>query len=102
MDRDVSDHLSGALGVRHAHRLNITLIILVGVAVGTLLASGSVSAEPLASALVLGLAMLKGRLILLEFLGLRDAHALWRGIVTAWILGVTSFAFAASAARWLI
>jgi Prokaryotic Cytochrome C oxidase subunit IV len=88
--------------MRHAHRLNVTLVVLVGLAVGTLLASGLMSAGPVASAVVLGLAVLKGRLILLDFLGLRDAHALWRGLVTAWILGVTSFAFAAFAARWLI
>jgi Prokaryotic Cytochrome C oxidase subunit IV len=88
--------------MRHAYRLNITLIVLVGLAAGTLLASGAMPAGPVASAVLLGLAVLKGRLILLDFLGLRDPHALWRGIVTAWILGVTTFAFAASAARWLI
>lgn len=76
--------------------------MLLALAATTLLASRLMSPGPLASAVLLGLAVLKGRRILLDFLGLRDAHALWRGIVTAWICGVASFAWAASAARLLI
>jgi len=84
------------------HQLDTVLVILLGLAAVTLLASRILTPGPFASAVVLGLAALKGRQILLDFLGLRDAPALWRGIVTAWIFGVTSFAFAASAVSWLI
>jgi Prokaryotic Cytochrome C oxidase subunit IV len=84
------------------HQLDTALVMLLGLAVTTLLASRLINPGLIANAVLLGLAVLKGRRILLDFLGLRDAHALWRGIVTAWILAVTSFAWAASAARWLI
>jgi hypothetical protein len=57
---------------------------------------------PLETAVVLGLAVLKGRRILLDFLGLRAVAPIWRGLVTAWVVGVASFAWAASAARLLI
>lgn len=84
------------------HRLDLTLLILVGLALATLAASWQLMAGPWASAIVLGLAVLKGRLILLDFLGLRTAPVIWRGLVTTWIVGVASFAWAVSAARlWI-
>ena len=84
------------------HLLEITLIVLIGLAIATLLASWNLMAGPFGSAAVLGLAILKGRRILLEFLGLRTAPAIWRGLVTAWVFGVASFAWAASTIRLLI
>lgn len=84
------------------HSLEITLIILVGLAIATLLASWQLMAGHAGSAVVLGLAVLKGRRILLDFLGLRAASTIWRGLVTAWVIGVASFAWAASAARLFI
>jgi cytochrome c oxidase subunit IV len=84
------------------HPLEVTLLVLVGLAVATLLASWHLMAGPLATAVLLGLAALKGRRILLDFLGLRAASPVWRGLVTAWVVGVASFAWAASAARLLI
>jgi hypothetical protein len=84
------------------HPLEITLYILIALALATLIVSWQLMAGPVATAIVLGLAMLKGRTILLDFLGLRAAPALWRGLVTAWVVGVASFAWAASAARLLI
>jgi hypothetical protein len=84
------------------HPLEVTLLVLVGLAVATLLASWHLMAGPVASAVLLGLAALKGRRILLDFLGLRAASPVWRGLVTAWVVGVASFAWAASAARLLI
>jgi len=86
----------------HRRLPEITLMVLVGLAIATLLASWQLMGGPLTTAVVLGLAALKGRRILLDFLGLRTAPAVWRGLVTAWVLGVTSFAWAASAARLLI
>lgn len=84
------------------HPLEITLCILIALALATLIVSWQLMAGPVATAIVLGLAMLKGRTILLDFLGLRAAPALWRGLVTAWVVGVASFAWVASAARLLI
>lgn len=84
------------------HSLDMTLVVLVGLAVATLLASWHLMAGPLASAVALGLATLKGRRILLDFLGLRAVSPIWRGLVTAWVLGMASFAWAASAVRLLI
>jgi hypothetical protein len=82
--------------------LESTLIVLVGLAVATLCASRVLPGVLLANVILLVLAMLKGRWILLDFLGLRTAPAIWRALVTAWVLGVASFAFAVSAARLLI
>lgn len=84
------------------HPLDRTLVVLVGLAVATLLVSWHLIVGPLASAVVLGFAALKGRRILLDFLGLRAVSPIWRGLVTAWVLGVASFAWASSAVRLLI
>lgn len=84
------------------HSLDKTLVVLVGLAVATLLASWHLMAGPLASAVVLGLAALKGRRILLDYLGLRAVSPIWRGLATVWVLGLASFAWAASAVRLLI
>lgn len=84
------------------HPLEITLISLIGLAIASLLASWNLMAGPFSGAVVLGLGALKGRWILLDFLGLRTAPAIWRGLVTAWVFGVASFAWAASVARLLI
>jgi hypothetical protein len=84
------------------HPLEVTLIVLVWLAIATLLASWHLMAGPFGAPVVLGLAVLKGRKILLDFLGLRTAPAVWRSLVTAWVIGVASFAWAASAARLLI
>jgi hypothetical protein len=84
------------------HPLEITLVVLVGLASATLLASWHLMPGPFSGAVVLGLAVLKGRWILLDFLGLRTAPAIWCGLVTAWVLGVASFAWAASVVRLLI
>lgn len=84
------------------NRLEITLIALIGLAIGSLLASWNLMAGPFGGAVVLAFAALKGRWILLDFLGLRTASTIWRGLVTAWVFGVASFAWAASAVRLLI
>ncbi|MDI4231859.1 hypothetical protein OZ411_03415 [Bradyrhizobium sp. Arg237L] len=84
------------------HPLETTLILLIGLAIATLIASRSVPVAWLSNVVVLALAALKGRWILLDFLGLRAVPAIWRGLVSAWVLGVASFALAASIARLLI
>lgn len=84
------------------HPLDTTLLLLIGFAIATIGASWNPFAVPFVDVAVLGLAALKGRCILLDFLGLRSAPAIWRGLVSAWVFGVVSFACAASAVRLLI
>jgi cytochrome c oxidase subunit IV len=84
------------------HPLETTLILLIGLAIATLVAARSLPVAWLGNIVVLGIAILKGRCILLDFLGLRTAPAIWRGLVTAWVLGLASFAWVASTARLLI
>jgi hypothetical protein len=88
--------------MQQRHSLEITLTVLAGLAIATLLASWQLMAGPLATATVLGLAAVKGRRILMDFLGLRAVSPVWRGLVTAWVIGVTSFVWVASFARLLI
>lgn len=78
-------------------RLDVTWILLIGLALATLLLPPLLSRPLLANALVLALAALKGRRIVLDFLDLRAAPALWRGVVSAWIIVLVLFAWLASA-----
>jgi len=77
--------------------LDTTLILLIGLSLATSCASWDLFAAPFVDAAVLVIAALKGRRILLDFLGLRVAPAVWRGLVTAWVLGVALFAWVLSA-----
>jgi len=83
-------------------RLDVTLIVLIGLARSTLLVPPLLPRPLLANALVLALAAIKGRQITLDFLDLRVAPALWRGLVSAWIIILVLFAWLASAAIALI
>jgi len=83
-------------------RLDVTLIVLIGLALATLLVPPLLPRPLLANALVLALAAIKGRQITLDFLDLRVAPALWRGLVSAWIIILVLFAWLASAAIALI
>jgi len=83
-------------------RLDVTLIVLIGLALATLLVPPLLPRPLLANALVLALAAIKGRQIALDFLDLRAAPALWRGLVSAWIIILVLFAWLASAAIALI
>lgn len=83
-------------------RLDITWLILIGLALATLLVPALVPRPLLANALLLTFAALKGRRIVLDFLDLRVAPALWRGLVSAWIVIVVLFAWLASAVVALI
>jgi len=46
-----------------------------------------------AGAATLGIAWLKGRLVILDFMELREAPRLWRGIIEGWLLLVTVLVF---------
>ena len=83
------------------HRLDATLVALIGLAIATVSTPRFVPGALLRDAVMLALAALKGRKILLDYLGLRAAPALWRGLVTAWVIFVTAFAWAASAVAFL-
>lgn len=83
-------------------RLDITWIVLIGLALATLLLPPLLPRPLLANALVLVLAAIKGRRIALDFLDLHAAPALWRGLVGAWIVILALFAWLASAIVTLI
>ncbi|MBR0853048.1 cytochrome C oxidase subunit IV family protein [Bradyrhizobium liaoningense] len=83
-------------------RLDTTWIVLIGLALATILVPPLVPRPLFANALLLTFAALKGRRIVLDFLDLRAAPALWRGLVSAWILIVVLFAWLASAVVVLI
>lgn len=83
-------------------RLDITWIALIGLALATILVPPLVPRPLLGNALLLALAAVKRRRIVLDFLDLRAAPALWRGLVSAWILIVVLFAWLTSAVVALI
>ncbi|MCG2625815.1 hypothetical protein L6654_04180 [Bradyrhizobium sp. WYCCWR 13023] len=78
-------------------RIDIAWIVLLGLALATLLVPPLVARPLLGNALLLIFAALKGRRIVLDFFDLRAAPALWRGLVSAWVLIVVLFAWLASA-----
>lgn len=73
-------------------RLDVARITLIGLALATILVPPLVSRPLLANALLLTFAAVKGRRIVLDFLDLRSAPALWRGIVSARVFIVVLFA----------
>jgi len=83
-------------------RLDLTWIVLIGLALATILVPSLVARPLLGNALLLSLAALKGRRIVLDFLDLRAAPTLWRGLVSAWVVIVVLFAWLASAIVALI
>jgi hypothetical protein len=83
-------------------RLDITWIALIGLALATILVPQLMPRPLLGNAVLLALAAIKGRRIVLDFMDLRAAPALWRGLVSAWIVIVVLFAWLASAVIALI
>ena len=77
-------------------RLDITWIVLIGLALATILVPPLMPRPLLGNAALLAFAAIKGRRIVLDFLDLRAAPPLWRGIVSAWIVTVLLFAWLAS------
>jgi hypothetical protein len=78
-------------------RLDITWVVLIGLALATILLPPLMPRPLLGNAVLLALAAIKGRRIALDFMDLRAAPALWRGLVSAWIVIVVLFAWLASA-----
>ena len=83
-------------------RLDLTLIALIALAFATMALTGVGRGLVLADGAVLAIAAVKGRRILLDYLDLRSAPPLWRGLATAWLVLLVGFAWAASAASILL
>lgn len=83
------------------HRIDVTLFALIGLAVATMWLPPAVPGALLGNAILFLIAILKGRRIVLDYLDLRAAPALWRGLVTAWVILIAAFAWAASAVSFL-
>lgn len=83
-------------------RLNVAWLQLLALAIATLAAASLLPSRWLIDAVVLSLAMAKGRVIVLEFLGLRHAPALWRGLLTTWLAGLAMLAGLAVALRAMV
>ena len=84
------------------NRLDLTLIALVALAAATMALADAGRGLLLANGAILAIAAVKGRRILLDYLDLRSAPPLWRGLATAWLLLVAGFAWAVSALTSLV
>ena len=85
-----------------ADRLDLTLIALIALAFATMAIAGLPRDPVLVDGAVLAIAAIKGRRILLDYLDLRSAPALWRGLATAWLMLIVGFAWAVSAVSVLL
>lgn len=83
-------------------RLDIAWIVLVALALATMILIRVVGNPALVDGAVLVIAAVKGRRLLLDYLGLRNAPALWRGLATAWLLLITGSACALSVVSALL
>ncbi len=83
-------------------RIDLAWLQLLSFALVTLAASLLVPNRWLVDALVLSFAAAKGRVIVLDYLGLRSVPALWRGLLTIWLAGLAAFAALAVAIRAVV
>jgi hypothetical protein len=83
-------------------RLDLTLLVLLVLTLATMALAGVTGAPVLVNGIVLAIAAIKGRRILLDYLDLRSAPALWRGLATAWLMLIVGFAWASSAVSALL
>jgi len=77
-------------------------MVLIALALATMAIVGVTSNAALIDGAVLAIAAIKGRRILLDYLGLRSAPALWRGLVTAWLMLIMGLAWAVSTVSALL
>ena len=82
--------------------LNLTLMVLIALAFATMAFVGAARDPMLVDGAVLAIAAIKGRRILLDYLGLRSAPALWRGLAMAWLMLIVGFAWAVSTVSVLL
>ena len=83
-------------------RLDLALIVLIALALATMALVGVIRNPVLVDGAVLAIAAIKGRGILLDYLDLRSAPALWRGLATAWLMLIVGFGWAVSAVSGLL
>ncbi|KRR27830.1 hypothetical protein CQ14_08270 [Bradyrhizobium lablabi] len=83
-------------------RLDLTLLALIALAGATMALTGVTRGLLFADGAVLAIAAIKGRRILLDYLDLRSAPPLWRGLATAWLMLIVGFAWAVSAVSVLL
>jgi cytochrome c oxidase subunit IV len=83
-------------------RLDLALIALIALAFATMAIAGLTRDPVLVDGAVLAIAAIKGRRILLDYLDLRSAPPLWRGLATAWLMLIVGFAWTVSALSVLL
>jgi cytochrome c oxidase subunit IV len=83
-------------------RLDLALIALIALAFATMALAGLTRDPVLVDGTVLAIAAIKGRRILLDYLDLRSAPALWRGLATVWLVLIVGFAWAVSSVSFLL
>jgi cytochrome c oxidase subunit IV len=78
----------------NTRQLNIAWVILI-LATLTTFAIGEIGVQigiagPLAMAALLVISFIKGRLVVLDFMGLRSVKFFWRGLLLGWLLLVSA------------
>jgi hypothetical protein len=76
--------------------------VLIALAFATMAFVGAARDPVLIDGTVLAIAAIKGRRILLDYLDLRSAPALWRGLAMAWLMLIVGFAWAVSTVSVLL
>lgn len=85
-----------------SRRTEIAFAILIALTLFGLWLSRTALDPRIVGGLLLGFATIKGRLLVLDFFGLRAAPGPWRMILTVWIAMVASLALVASLASiWI-
>ena len=78
----------------NTRQLNVVWIVLMLATLATF-AIGEIGerigiAGPLAMAALLAISIVKGRLVMLDFMGLRGVKFFWRGLMIGWLLLVSA------------
>ncbi|KAB0622732.1 cytochrome C oxidase subunit IV family protein [Castellaniella defragrans] len=72
------------------YRLDLGWLLLIGLTVSGYVLRVEATADVLVGLATLAIAYLKGRLVVLDFMELRHAPRVWRGIFEGWLLLVTA------------
>ncbi len=80
------------------NRLDLGWLLLIGLTVSGYALRVEATADVLVGLATLAIAYLKGRLVMLDFMELRHAPCVWRGIFEGWLLVVAGVLMAAYAA----
>lgn len=74
----------------NTRQLNIALVVLLIATLATFEIGERGGAGPLAMAALLVISFVKGRLVALDFMGLRRVRLFWRGLLLGWLLLVST------------